>query len=276
MTFSGVLKGEGLRQRKKLFIFILGIIFVACALYYFVPGYRGLQTLNVENPTIFAKLKAIFSTNLLLSTGGNYALTGYGAGLFIFLGAFWIGDDIESKMVWNFAVARKNLISIFLAKIVSIIIYIAIIHVITILTLIFTSTVVFNIPLACPNFAAGIGNFILNTAIMSVYALVGVFFALFAKSSAFGGFIGFVLFIIMGLISVIPNAMIISKYSLHTASYEIQKYTFPGTTEQFTYILGDIPQKIESSPAVTIIIFLVYAVLLLLLDYYLYQKRARE
>lgn len=69
---------------------------------------QGTATIKqFQNPSLW---------NSLFAASGNFALSGWGAGFYIFLGAFWIGDDLESKMIWNIAVARKKLPAYFSAK----------------------------------------------------------------------------------------------------------------------------------------------------------------
>lgn len=88
MNILSIIKGENLRQRKKLSIFIIAFVFLFWALRGFISLYNGMQNLAVENPSSRDALQAIFSTKMVLTTVGNFTLSGWGSGLFIFLGAF--------------------------------------------------------------------------------------------------------------------------------------------------------------------------------------------
>lgn len=179
-------------------------------------------------------------------------------------------------MIWNFGVIKKNLLSLFFGKILSLGIYIVIIHFINLLVFMFISTVVFGNAFEVPDFGIGICNFLVNSLIMLFYSLIGVMFSLICKNSAFGSFVGFIIYLIFSFSIAYPSLKSVLFLTFNVDTYYLQKILFGGTNEQFSYILGDMPFAPESSAIVIVIIYLAYALTFLAASFGLYVKRARN
>lgn len=273
MKLMQIFNAEFIRVRKKLLIYILSIVYIFWATMMFISNFSAVTTMISNGSATLSQYVHVFMWNNLFATAGNFALSGWGTGLYIFLGAFWIGDDLESNMILNIAVARKKTIGVFLGKITSMFIYILVLHIFIVAWLIFFSAVVYRLPGGSVNISVEVLNYLINSVIMALLALFGVFLSLILNNAAFGSFLGFVLFIICQLLT---SSLIVIKYSVNLTTYSMQYNFFAGSSMQRSLIIGNFNNKIILLPYMAGIMFLIYSGIFLTASCYLYNKRAKS
>lgn len=273
MRGCAILKAEGIRVRKKLLIYILALIYIFWATYMYGSSFSSVNTMIAAGSATLEQYKRVFVWNNLLASSGNFAITGWGSGFYIFLGAFWIGDDIDSRMLWEIAVSRKKLNQVYLYKVLSMSIFIILIHLILFLWLSFLSVIVYQLSGAGAGFATNLICFFTNTGIMIVYALMGMFLTLLLNSAAFGSFLGFVIYVVCTALTMGSGLI---KYSLNTTTYSIQYHLFSGTENQRSLVIGSLRKEIVPSSEMAAVLYIAYVVLFLALGSMFYKKRARS
>lgn len=273
MNVPFILKAELIRVRKKLLIYILLIIYIFWATLMFVSKFTTVSTMIANGTATMSQYKQAFAWDSLPSTAGDFALCGWGAGFFIFLGAFWIGDDLDSKMIWNLAITGKKLKGIFFSKIISMCVFIIGFHAILILWLSFLSAVTYRVPEGTPYVLIAITNFIINSVIMFLFSLFGIFLSLLLNSAAFGSFLGFVLYVVCQFLTM---GLYVDRYSLNQVAYSIQYHIFSGSSDQRILLIGQPQKSMILTPAVSGLLFFFYMAIFLFTGYHLYNKRAKN
>lgn len=273
MKWRAILKAEKIRVKKKLLIYILALVYIFWATYMYISDFTSVNTMIAEGAATFEKYQQAFAWNNLLGLSGNFALTGWGAGFYIFLGAFWIGDDIDSKMLWEIAISRKKFNQIYVYKILSMSIFIFILYLVLVAWLSFLSVVVYQLSGSNINSLVVLGCFLTNMAVMIVFAMFGMFLTLLLNSAAFGSFLGFVVYVICNL-STMGTGLI--KYSLNMATFSIQYHLFSGTNAQRDLVIGSIHKDIIPSAGTAAALYMAYTCLFLVFGNLLYKKRAKN
>lgn len=278
MECLDIVKAERIRVCKKFLIYILIGVSFCWATFEFYHAYSQMDT-YVKSGVKWVQLDYGLQWSNLLSTAGSLALCGWGSLIYIFFGAFWIGDDLETKMLWNIAMASRKLYVTFFSKLLTLLMFLLCIHLMIWGWLSCVSVFIYGIPGGGSIPPAHILRFLASTFEMFFYALSGAFLAILFNNPAFGSFIGifidFASRIIFSVIFYYPHFLM--KVNPFLLTFNMQRVMFGGTPEQGAYVIGgNIEPKMFLSLSESLIGMLIYAAVFIALGYLLYCRRARS